>query len=414
MSFLELLRKRIIYYRFQAMVFGLLSFVFSIIILGCVITYDISDYAKKNVGKDVYGTVKINSCEDDDEVQSTARGQKIKYDWMKQMVKDERVADYDVVSMSGVHGKNVTHMLLNDENLDKEDKDGNLALIYQRNMLNHMLFKELGNTIIEGRSIEKDEKGNGAVVSQTFAEQNNIAVGNEIYLESVFHDEIVLEVVGISSCKYQSNIAIPIRMSEYNQIFTTKEMVDRANQSNNVLSVEFQMKDCKEANEFLQDLKKTINETKYIFHVYTTEYNMALSSIINNQTTSNILMFITIVLGCVIISLFAVYSLAEHLKDIGILYSLGKSKKNIIMQYVMELTVPVFAGNLICLLIYICVKDILTELLCEKVSFGLNIVIHLEKMDILLYFSCVIIMILFSIGYICFKVVKNKPKELLM
>lgn len=31
MSFLELLRKRIIYYRFQAMVFGLLSFVFSII-----------------------------------------------------------------------------------------------------------------------------------------------------------------------------------------------------------------------------------------------------------------------------------------------------------------------------------------------------------------------------------------------
>lgn len=38
------------------------------IILGCVITYDISDFAKKNVGKNVYGTVRINSCEDDDEV----------------------------------------------------------------------------------------------------------------------------------------------------------------------------------------------------------------------------------------------------------------------------------------------------------------------------------------------------------
>ena len=76
--------------------------------------------------------MQVKSCEGNDERSSCSEGQMIEYELAKQLVDDERVADYDMVSMAGVHGRNVTHMLLMDETMDQEDANGNLTLICQR------------------------------------------------------------------------------------------------------------------------------------------------------------------------------------------------------------------------------------------------------------------------------------------
>ena len=122
---------------------------------------------------------------------------------------------------------------------------------------------------------------------------------------------------------------------------------------------------------------------------------------------------ISVVMGCFIIGLFAVYSLTGHLKDIGILYSLGIKRCSIIAQYLVELLLPVFMGNILCLLLFEGVKGVLTDILKQRVSFVSNVEIRLEWEQLMVYFSCGIVMTLLSAGYICFRVIKSSPRELL-
>lgn len=413
MGFWELLVKRMRKYYGQGIILTVFGFLFSGMILGCIAAYSVTVYGKEHIGESMDGKVQVKSCEGNDERSSCSEGQMIEYELAKQLVDDERVADYDMVSMAGVHGRNVTHMLLMDETMDQEDANGNLTLICQRKMLDHAVFKDRGNSIIAGRAIKEDEQGSVAVVSKTFAEQNAVSTGDWISLESLNGEEINLEIVGISSYIYQGNIVLPVRMAEYNQIFTTKEIVDRANGLKNLYQVTYTMRDCGDADFFLQDIKRQLDSTEYIFHVYNTEYHMALSAIVNYQTTIFMLIEISVVMGCFIIGLFAVYSLTGHLKDIGILYSLGIKRCSIIAQYLVELLLPVFMGNILCLLLFEGVKGVLTDILKQKVSFVSNVEIRLEWEQLMVYFSCGIVMTLLSAGYICFKVIKSSPRELL-
>lgn len=414
MGFWRLLKARINKNFYQAKILFIFSFFFSAVILGNIVTYTVLFYAKENVGKNVEGSILIKSCEDHDEKKFMKKGQRIPFERLEDLCEDDRIKDYDVTCLAGAHGKNVSHMSLYDEEMDKEDENGNLLLVYQKNMLNHYMFKDWGYKIIEGRALKANEVGGKAVVTQTFSEENSVTVGDTIELESVSGQAIKLQVVGISNYQYQGNIVIPVRSAEYNYIFTTQEVVEQANESSDVFSVNLKLKDCGEAETLLKDIKNEYGFSDFLINQQTTEYKTALVAIVNNETTVFVLLATVIIMGAVIIGLFSVYSLTGRLKEIGILRCIGMKRRSIIAQYVAELLIPVLIGNMLCLCIFLALKVPLTNYVTHRMNLVSDLNLSLQMSHVLGYFSCSLIVILFAVIYMILKIVKCKPKELLI
>ncbi len=154
MSFRRLLIQRMKGYKQQAMILCLFSLICSFLFLGCIVSYSIYDYAKQNVGKYVKGSIQIKSCEDNSEEKFSSEGQKIPFEWIQEVSKYKGIKNYEMMSMAGVHGVDITNDDLWDDELNKEDEKGNLLLVHQKNMKNFYLFHDLGDTILEGRWIE--------------------------------------------------------------------------------------------------------------------------------------------------------------------------------------------------------------------------------------------------------------------
>jgi len=414
MSFRRLLIQRMKGYRQQAIILCLFSLMFSFLFLGCIVSYSIYDYAKQNVGKYVKGSIKIKSCEDDDEKKFSAEGQEIPFEWIQELSKRKEIKNYEMLSMAGVHGVDIKHMDLYDDELNKEDEKGNLLLVYQKNMKNYYLFHDLGYTILDGRWIEEDESGYKAVISKTTAEQHNKSVGDQIQLCTLNGDPIFLEIVGISTYEFDGSGVSLIRACPYNYIFTTKEVVDKANLSENVFEVEFELADCKESGLVENSIQEELKGNDFIINKKLSGYHTILAALTNNQTTIFLLLVASLVMSAVITGLFSVYSLTERLKEIGILISLGMKRRNIILQYILELFIPVVFGNIVCLGVFYMVRPAIISYMTDKIKIIPELTLSLHMIHILAFFSCVCFMMIITLIYISYKVITNKPKELLI
>lgn len=119
-------------------------------------------------------------------------------------------------------------------------------------------------------------------------------------------------------------------------------------------------------------------------------------------------------MGAVIIGLFSVYSLTGRLKEIGILRCIGMKRRSIIAQYVAELLIPVLIGNMSCLCIFLALKVPITNYVTHRMNLVSDLNLSLQMSHVLGYFSCSLIVILFAVIYMILKIVKCKPKELLI
>ncbi len=415
MNFGKLLIQRMRGYKHQAIILFLFSLMFSFLFLGCMVTYSAFGYAKENVGKYMKASIRVKSCEDDSLMKYSAGGQKIPAEWIRELGGREEIKDYEMASMTGVHGIDVKHFdYFYDDVLKEEDEKGSLLLVYQKNMKNHKLFKDQGNTLLEGRWLEENESGYKAVIGKTTAEQNEKSVGDTIQLATLNGESLFLEIVGISSCEYDGTFASPTRLASYNFIFTTKEVVDRANLSENVFEAEFELKDCKDVDRMINEIQEECTEGNYIITTQLTEYHTVLAAFTNNQTTVAVLFITVLIMSAVITGLFAVYSLSERFKELGILISLGMRRREILLQYIFELLLPAACGNLICLGLFYLLRPSITSFMIHKIGIIPELTVSVSGVQILAYFSCVLFMMLISLIYICYKVIKNNPKELLV
>lgn len=413
MNFGKLLIQRMRGYKHQAIILFLFGLMFSLLFLGCMVTYSAFGYAKENVGKYVKGSIQIKSCEDNLVEKFSAEGQRIPAEWIRELSGRKEIKAYEMASMAGVHGVNIKHANMYDDELNKEDEKGSLLLVYQKNMKNNYLFKDLKNTLVDGRWLEENESGYKAVIGKTIAEENEKSVGDTIQLATLQGESLSLEIVGISSCESDS-VVWPTRAAPYNFIFTTKEVVDQANLSENVFEVEFELEDCKDADRITSEIQEEFAGQNHIINIWLTEYHTILAAFTNNQTTVAVLFITVLIMSAVITGLFAVYSLSERFKELGILISLGMRRREILWQYILELLLPAACGNLICLSLFYLLRTPITSFLIHKIEIIPELTISVSGAQILAYFSCVLFMMLISLLYICYKVIKNNPKELLV
>ena len=216
-------------------------------------------------------------------------------------------------------------------------------------------------TIKDGTYFDEDST-DSAMISYEFAELNSLSVGDTFTLKNIYTEkEITLTVIGIYDTSEGRADANTIYMNtETAAKFLSTD--DYNNGNYDVDNVSFYMENSDKADEFVEKINidyPTLAENNLKVAVDTSEYDSISSSIESVGNFANTILIIVIIAAVIIITLIVTIDVKDRRYEIGVLMSLGASKKSVIGQIITELvlvgtfgfalasvTGTVFAGTL--------------------------------------------------------------------
>lgn len=216
-------------------------------------------------------------------------------------------------------------------------------------------------TIKDGTYFDEDSL-DSAIVSYEFAELNSLNVGDTFKLKNIYTEKsVALTVIGIYDTSSERANANTIYMNtETAAKFFDTEAYNNGNYV--VGDVKFYMLNSDHADEFVEKVNSEfteLSENNLKFAVDTSEYDSLAGSIESVGGFADTILIIVIVAAVIIITLIVTINVKDRRYEIGVLMSLGASKKNIIGQIATELlmvgtigfalasvTGTVFAGSL--------------------------------------------------------------------
>lgn len=188
-----------------------------------------------------------------------------------------------------------------------------------------------------------DESSDDSVmVSYEFAELNSLKVGDKINLKNIYsEDKISLTIIGI----YDSSEGRADANTLYMNTETAAKFLSEDDYNNGnyeVDNVNFYMTNSENADEFVNKISEEfseLSENNLKVAVDTSEYDGIASSVESVGGFANTILIIVIIATIIIITLIVTINVKDRRYEIGVLMSLGASKKNIIGQIVTELLV---------------------------------------------------------------------------
>ena len=274
-------------------------------------------------------------------------------------------------------------------------------------------------TLEEGRHIQPDDSY-AVLISKELADKNGLSVGDDITMYDLDSDsENTFEIVGIfSGTEGMSKDAmmadgIPanqgyIDMNSYNEIFDRDVMelgsldvyVDSAENVQDVL-------------ETIQNLPE-IKDKTFTYSTDTENFDLISNPLSSIQAMVDTAVIVIAVTGAAIIVLLLVLWTRGRKKEAGILMAVGRSKVEIVLQFLMEnilIAVPAVAASLG-----------LTALLADKVGAylvsqtasditGLSVTIH--SADIAAVYGIGALILILAVLLALITVVRLKPRMIL-
>ena len=206
----------------------------------------------------------------------------------------------------------------------------------------NILFNSGVFTIKDGRNIEENDRRK-ILIHEDFAKKNSLKLNDEISLELIEMEnkgqkkEFKFEIIGIFSGKKQEKYTGLSSDFSENMVFvdyaTSQEALNRAENNkiaNKILIFSSSEESTNLAFKKIKELK--IDWSKYSIEKDTNAFEESLESV------SGIKHIIKIMLGgVVVLSLMLILWLRERIYEIGILLSIGISKINIVIQFILEL-----------------------------------------------------------------------------
>lgn len=196
-------------------------------------------------------------------------------------------------------------------------------------------------TIKDGAYFDEDSE-NGVMISYEFANLNRLKVGDKFKLKNAYTEkEIELSVVGI----YDSSEGRADANTIYMNTETAAKFLssDDYNDGNyDVENVKFYMNNSDKADEFVEKINNDYPELEsnnLKVAVDTSEYDLVAGSIESVGSFANTILTIVIIAAIIIITLIVTINVKDRRYEIGVLTSLGASKKNVIGQIAAELLI---------------------------------------------------------------------------
>ena len=274
-------------------------------------------------------------------------------------------------------------------------------------------------TLEEGRHIQPDDSY-AVLISKELADKNGLSVGDDITMYDLDSDsENTFEIVGIfSGTEGMSKDAmmadgIPanqgyIDMNSYNEIFDRDAMelgsldvyVDSAENVQDIL-------------ETIQNLPE-IKDKTFTYSTDTENSDLISNPLSSIQAMVDTAVIVIAVTGAAIIVLLLVLWTRGRKKEAGILMAVGRSKLEIVLQFLTEnilIAIPAVAASLG-----------LTALLADKVGAylvsqtasdisGLSVTIH--SADIVAVYGIGALILILAVFLVAVTVIRLKPREIL-
>ena len=285
---------------------------------------------------------------------------------------------------------------------------------------NNIDFKSEVLKIEKGRHIEENDQ-NKILVHEKFASMNNLNLGNKIKLEQN-GKTVEFVVVGIFSGEKTNNFeglsSDFIENTVYTDYNSSQKLLDYSS-NNKVTSVEYGVNNPTELDDIIKNVE-SLGINNISVSKSNKNYELVTSSVESITKLTNMIRIGSVIVGVVILSLVLMFWIRERLYEIGVLLSLGISKINLILQFVVETLMVTIFGILSALGLEFILLKYLSSNITKVFSEDLPKIISDELTKISINGSNIIGVIIIMITIVIISVVvallpilKTKPKKIL-
>ena len=285
---------------------------------------------------------------------------------------------------------------------------------------NNIDFKSEVLKLEKGRHIEENDQ-NKILVHEKFASMNNLNLGDKIKLEQN-GKTVEFEVVGIFSGEKTNNFeglsSDFIENTVYTDYNSSQKLLDYSS-NNKVTSVEYGVNNPTELDDIINNVE-SLGINNISVSKSNKNYELVTSSVESVTKLTNMIRIGSVIVGVVILSLVLMFWIRERLYEIGVLLSLGISKINLILQFVVETLMVTIFGFLSALGLEFILLKYLSSNITKVFSEDLPKIISDELTKISINGSNIIGVIIVMITIVIISVIvallpilKTKPKKIL-
>ena len=281
-------------------------------------------------------------------------------------------------------------------------------------------FKSEVLKLEKGRHIEENDN-NKIMIHEKFAELNNVNLGDKIKLLQE-GKTLELEIVGIYSGEKTNTInglsSDFIENTVYTDYKSSQELSNLI-ANNKVTSVEYGVEDPTKLDDVIKAVEN-LGINNLMVSKSNKNYELVTSSVESITKITNMIRIGSVVVGVVILLLILMFWVRERTYEIGILLSLGTSKVNLVLQFIVEVILVTIFGLMIALGIEIAtikylasnVGSIFSEELPKSIADEL-MKMSVNGIDIVNLVIVMIAIVIISVVVALLPILKMKPKKIL-
>ena len=409
-AYLYIIRKKVR----SSILFLIVTLISFFLLSGSVLNTTVNNISK-NLYKDVNFGFNIESVD--------KSNKEIEKDTLKKIeeLKEITTKNYIFSKPVNVEGKKVVQENQNITLNDEIKNNSNLVmLIGITASKSNIDFKSEVLKLENGRYIEENDN-NKIMIHEKFAELNHVNLGDKIKL-SQEDKTLELEVVGIYSGEKTNTFnglsSDFIENTVYTDYKSSQELSNLI-ANNKVTSVEYGVEDPTKLDDVIK-IVENLGINNLMVSKSNKNYELVTSSVESITKITNMIRIGSVVVGVVILSLILMFWVRERTYEIGILLSLGTSKVNLVLQFIVEVLLVTIFGLMIALGIEIAtikylasnVGSIFSEELPKSIADEL-MKISVNGIDIVNLVIVMIAIVIISVVVALLPILKMKPKKIL-
>ncbi len=409
-AYLYIIRKKVR----SSILFLIVTLISFFLLSGSVLNTTVNNISK-NLYKDVNFGFNIESAD--------KSNKEIEKDTLKiiEELKGITTKNYIFSKPVTVEGKKVVQ---ENQNITLNDEIKNKSNLVMMNGItaskSNIDFKSEVLKLEKGRHIEENDK-NKIMIHEKFAELNNVNLGDKIKL-SQEGKTLELEIVGIYSGEKTNTFSGLSSDFIENTVYTdykSSQELSNLIANNKVTSVEYGVEDPTKLNDVIKDVEN-LGINNLMVSKSNKNYELVTSSVESITKITNMIRIGSVVVGVVILSLILMFWVRERTYEIGILLSLGTSKVNLVLQFIVEVLLVTIFGLMIALGIEIAtikylasnVGSIFSEELPKSIADEL-MKMSVNGIDIVNLVIVMIAIVIISVVVALLPILKMKPKKIL-
>ena len=409
-AYLYIIRKKVR----SSILFLIVTLISFFLLSGSVLNTTVNNISK-NLYKDVNFGFNIESAD--------KSNKEIEKDTLKKIeeLKGITSKNYIFSKPVTVEGKKVVQ---ENQNITLNDEIKNKSNLVMMNGItaskSNIDFKSEVLKLEKGRHIEENDN-NKIMIHEKFAELNHINLGDKIKL-SQEGKTLELEIVGIYSGEKTNTFnglsSDFIENTVYTDYKSSQELSNLI-ANNKVTSVEYGVEDPTKLDDVIKAVEN-LGINNLMVSKSNKNYELVTSSVESITKITNMIRIGSVVIGVVILSLILMFWVRERTYEIGTLLSLGTSKVNLVLQFIVEVLLVTIVGLMIAIGIEIAtikylasnVGSIFSEELPKSIADEL-MKMSVNGIDIVNLVIVMIAIVVISVVVALLPILKMKPKKIL-